>query len=406
MTGQNNKAATRLNAIQGHLQPNQYDVAVIGLGALGSSAAYQAAKRGVSVVGFEQFEFGHVRGASHDTSRIVRMSYELPQYVSLARLAYKEWAKLEEAAKQKILTITGGIVIFDKNGLPSGKSWVKALESQGLPYELLNAEQANKRWPQFHIKDHEEVIYTANTGMVHAAKSVAAFQHQARAHGADLKEHTRVESITPERDGVVIETSKGRFRARKVILAGDAWTNKLLAPLGAEIPLLVTQEQVTYFKPTNPENYEPDRFPVWIRTGKKFYYGFPCYGESTIKAGVDNTPKYTTADTRDFVPDPDVLHDLSATMQDFMPDPGREALRTATCLYTLTPDRQFVIAPVPKHENIIVTLASGHGFKFSPAFGKVAAQLAIDGKTEQDISLFQYPTPEVLADPRRPKWTD
>ena len=204
--------------------------------------------------------------------------------------------------------------------------------------------------------------------------------------------------MVPQPSGTVsIQTSRGQYTASKIIIASDAWTNQLLSPLGVEIPLEITQEQVTYFKPTDPEKYDPGNFPVWILTGKQWYYGFPCYGEPAIKAGHDNSKLSTTGDTRSFVPDAGKEAELAETLQDLFPDPGRKALRTVTCIYTITPDRQFVIAPVPKHDNVIVTLGAAHGFKFAPAFGRIAAELALDGKTEQDISLFGFPTPEMLA---------
>lgn len=399
---QHNEAASRLGAIRDHLGPtSHYDVAVVGLGVLGSSAAYHAAKRGIKVIGFEQFEFGHVRGASHDTSRIVRTSYELPQYVALAQSAYKGWAELELAAKQQLVTITGGVVIFPKDGTPNATQWAKGLEANGLPYELLDAKQSNERWPQFSIKDDQEVIYSSDSGIVHAAKSVSAFQALARFYGAELKENTKVHSVTPNGSDVSIETSKGRYTASKIVLAGDAWINELLGPLGMEIPVTVTQEQVTYFKPTNPTDYDPERFPVWVLVGKQWYYGFPCYGEPSIKCGHDNTGIQVTGDQRSFVPDPRIARELSSAMQNLMPDPGRETVRTVTCLYTLTPDRQFVITPLPKQENIIVTLGAGHAFKYAPVIGRIASELAMDVDTKEDISMFGFPTAEMLANPRR-----
>lgn len=374
---------------------SQYDVAVVGLGALGSAAAYHAAKKGAKVIAFEQFELGHVRGASHDTSRIVRKSYDLPEYVALAKSAYKDWADLEEASKQKLLTITGGVIIFPKDGPLTASQWAKGLDAHNMPYEHLDANESNKRWPQFNIKDNMEVIYTSDSGIAHASKSVTAMQFLARFHGAELKERTKVERVIPnssQGSGVSIETSNGRFSASKVILAADAWINELLAPLGMEIPVTITQEQVTYFKPTDPTAFESDRFPVWILVGEQWYYGFPCFGEPTIKCAHDNTKIYTTPEQRTFVPSPRLVEELSSAMQDLIPDTGRQGLRTVTCQYTITPDRQFVITPLERHKDIIVTLGAAHGFKFAPAIGRVAAELAIDGETKDDISKFAFPT--------------
>lgn len=387
----------------------QYDVAVVGLGALGSAAAFSAALKGAKVIGFEQFDFGNVRGASHDTSRIVRTSYGTPEYVALARAAYKDWAMLEEKSGMQMLSITGGVVFFPRDqtsDLTSGsattseagefaksmtaKEFTKSLDVNGIPYELLDSGEVNKRWPQFNIPKGVVTVYTADSGVVHASRSVSAMQHQARAHGAILREHTRVDRVIPNDNGVVVETSQGRFHAAKVILAGDAWINKLLTPLNATIPLSVMQEQVTYFKPKDLDPFDQGKFPVWIWAGSKYFYGFPAYGEPSIKAGRDMANNFMNPEQRTFVPSPELLDELTSFMGGLIPAKG-EALRTVTCQYAITPDRQFVISPLEKHKNVIVGLGGGHAFKFAPAIGRVLAELAIDGETGEDISKFGIP---------------
>ncbi|KAE8135117.1 FAD dependent oxidoreductase [Aspergillus pseudotamarii] len=370
----------------------RYDVAVVGLGALGSGAAYQAAVKGAKVIGFEQFELGHVRGASHDTSRIVRTSYGSPEFVALARSAYKDWADLEKRSGLNLLDITGGVVFLPRNGPTPSSDFTKSLDANGVPYELLDSKEVNRRWPGFNIPDGIDAVYTADTGIVHASKAVTTMQYQARANGAVLREKTRVDRLIPDGNGVIIETSKGRVRAGKVILAADAWINKLLRPLGAEIPLTVMQEQITYFKPENPALFEPERFPVWIWGGEKWFYGFPTYGEPTIKAGQDAQENFMTPDNRTFVPSQRVFKTLKDHMDTIIPGHGQD-LRTVTCQYSITPDRQFIIGPIQKNPNIIVALGNGHAFKFAPAIGRVVAELAIDGKTSDDISKFPVPTP-------------
>jgi sarcosine oxidase len=384
-----------------------YEVAVVGLGILGSAAAHHASVKGAKVLGLEQFEFGHVRGASHDTSRIFRTSYGSPAYVALARAAYKDWAKLEEESGQKMLSITGGVVFFPRSEsylsnkeagafakTMTAESFVKSIEANDVPYELLDSTEANRRWPQFNVPSDVDTVYTADSGIVHAARSTAAFQYLARARGAVLKENTRVDRVIPGKDGVVLETSKGRFSAGKVILTADAWINKLLDPLNATIPLSIMQEQVTYFKPSDTDAYDASKFPVWIWAGQKGFYGFPTYGEPTIKAGQDMALNYMTPEERTFVPSPKLLGDLTEHMNALIPGKG-ERSRTVTCQYAITPDRQFVVSPLEEHKNIIVGLGGGHIFKFAPAVGRILAELAIDGKTNEDISEFGIPKTKV-----------
>jgi sarcosine oxidase len=371
----------------------QYDVAVVGLGVLGSAAAYHAAQKGKKVVAFEQFELGHVHGASHDTSRIVRTTNSSPEYVALAQAAYKDWAALEKATDQKLLTITGGVFFLPKDAPTPIGDFTRSLDARNVPYEVLNAKEVNKRWPQFDIPDTVDTVYTADTGIAHAAKTVLAMQSLARTHGAVLKEHTRVDRVIPKASGsgVVIQTSKGQVHAAKVILAADAWTNKLLAPLGVHIPLSVMQEQVTYFKPTEEQAWESSRFPVWIWGGDPCFYGFPSFGEPTIKAARDTSNNFMTPEQRTYVHSPQLLEQLNSFMGKVLPDNGRQPLRTVTCQYTITPDRQFVISPLEKHRDIIVGLGAAHAFKFAPAFGRVLAELAIDGKSTEDLSKFGIP---------------
>ncbi|KAK8150073.1 hypothetical protein G3M48_004277 [Beauveria asiatica] len=370
----------------------EYDVAVVGLGVLGSAAAYHAARRGVKVIGFEQFEFGHVRGASHDTSRILRTSYEAPQYVALAKSAYKDWAVLEEAAGQKLTNITGGLVFLPQGGPLSAESFATSLEQNDIPYELLTSEEVGRRWPQYNIADTVKVVYTADSGIVHAAKAVMAMQHLARANGAHLRELTPVTSIVPKDGSVVIETPSGTFSANKIILATDAWINELIAPLGVEIPLKVSQEQVTYFKPTDVSAFESGRFPVWIWHADPCFYGFPVYGEPTFKVGQDGAMNPMTPQERTFVHSPKILKDLSSFLDDFIPDKAREPLRTVTCQYTITPDRHFILGALKKHPSVILALGASHAFKFAPAIGRNLAELAIDGKSTDDLSKFAVPS--------------
>ena len=302
-----------------------------------------------------------------------------------------------------MLTITGGVAFFPRPDKSASKEktadtdefeksmtaagFARSLDVNGIPYELLDSQEVNARWPQFNIPKGVETIYTADTGIVHASRSVTAMQYQARAHGAVLKEKTRVDRIIPDSNGVVVETSQGRFHAAKVILAADAWINKLLAPLNAEIPLAVMQEQVTYYKPTDLSPFHETKFPVWIWAGEKYFYRFPSYGEPTIKAGRDTSNNLMTPEERTFVPSENLLNELTSLMDGIIPDKG-QPLRTVTCQYVITPGRQFIISPLKKHKNITVGLGGGHAFKFAPAIGRVLAELAIDGTTTGDISKF------------------
>ncbi|WP_344649057.1 N-methyl-L-tryptophan oxidase [Cryptosporangium japonicum] len=371
-----------------------FDVAVVGLGALGSAAAYQLARRGVTVVAFEQFELGHVRGASHDTSRILRTSYGETRYVRLAQSAYRDWADLERVSGERLVTTTGGLIFAPTGGPYSAGAFASSLTETGLPYDELTPADVHSRWPQFRVPDGVETIWTSDTAIVHAARTVAVLQLRARVAGAELRPDTPVTAVRPGAGGVLVETAAGAVRARKVILATDAWTNELLAPLGAEIPLVTMQEQVTYFKPADPAAYDPARFPVWVWLDTNCYYGFPTYGEPTIKAARDVSNNYMAPAERTFEPSAELLGELTGFMHATIPGSG-PALRTVTCQYALTADREFVLGPLAGYPDLIVALGAGHAFKFTPAIGRILADLALDGATSDDISAFS-------AEPKTP----
>ncbi|WEG08673.1 N-methyl-L-tryptophan oxidase [Microbacterium horticulturae] len=367
-----------------------FEVAVVGMGALGSAASYHLARRGARVVAFEQFDLGHVRGASHDTSRIVRTSYGAAAYVRFAQSAYRDWADLEQESGERLLTVTGGLVFLPVRGPYSASDFTAALGEAGVPFELLTPEQVRARWPQFRVPEGVEIVYTADTGIVHAARTVATLQLRARVHGASIRDRTTVHRLTPVEDGVIVHTTAGDVHARKVVLATDAWTNALLEPLGSSIPLDVMQEQVTYFHPEQPDDYDRERFPVWIWEDEQCYYGFPTYGEPTVKAARDVSENRMAPQERSYVPDPALTAELDAFVHGLIPGAG-PGVRTVTCQYALTPDRRFALGPLPAHPDILLALCAGHGFKFTPAVGRVLAELALDGRATDDISAFAVP---------------
>ncbi|HAS31973.1 MAG TPA: N-methyl-L-tryptophan oxidase [Microbacterium sp.] len=365
----------------------KFDVAVVGMGALGSATAYHLARRGVKTIAFEQFELGHVRGASHDTSRIIRTSYGSPEYVRLARSSYRDWAELEATTGEQLTVITGGLVFIPSDGPFAASHFADSLTEVGIPYELLTPAEVHERWPQFRLPDGVETIWTPDSGIVHAARSVAALQMHARVGGADIRDRTPVLALDPTGDGVIVRTTKGDVLADKVVVTADAWTNTLLEPLGAAIPLITMQEQVTYFKPDDAAPFDRDRFPVWIWEDTSCFYGFPTYGEPTIKAARDRSDNLMTPEERTFVPSPELLAQLTEFMGATIPASG-EPLRTVTCQYAITPDRNFVIGPLPEHPDILVGLGAGHAFKFTPTIGRILAELAVDGETGDDTSTF------------------
>jgi sarcosine oxidase len=379
------------------------DVVVVGLGGLGSATAWELARRGTQVVGLEQFELGHVRGASHDTSRIIRRSYHTPAYVRLAGEAYDDWAVLSAAAGTDLVTVTGGLDLFPPGAAIPALDYVASMRACGVPFDELTAADVRARWPALSVPDGTTALFQADTGIVPAGRATAMLHRLAREAGATLHDRSPVTSLAERPDGTVEVVTGGdtprRFRARRVVLTADAWTNDLLRHLGASLPLTVTREQVTYFAPASPEAFGPDRLPVWIWMDDPSFYGFPAYGEAgaagQVKAAQDCGGAVTTADARTFEVDEAALARLAGFVPRLLPGIGEPA-RTVTCLYTLTPDRDFVVGPLPGHPAVLVGLGAGHGFKFVPTFGRVLADLVADGSTTSDVAAFAPDRPALV----------
>jgi sarcosine oxidase len=376
---------------------NTYDLVVVGLGALGSSTCWHAARRGLSVLGLEQFELGHERGASHDTSRILRHSYHTPAYVDLTFAAYDDWADLEAESGESLVTVTGGIDLFPADaGIPM-TDYTTSMAARGVPYDVLDVGAVASRWPQFRLPEGTAALFQERTGIVPAARGTGAMQRQAQRHGAELRDNTRVEALVPRGDAVDVITSQGLVSGARVVVTADAWTSALLAPLGHDLPLTVMEEQVTYFAPPAPELFSPSDFPVWIWMDDPSYYGFPAYGEATVKAAQDCGGPQVTGDKRSGETDPVMLGRLADFMATVIPGSG-PVVRSKRCLYTLTPDRDFVLSAVPGNENIVVGLGAAHGFKFAATFGRLLTDVVTTGTTDADISAFGLDRPG-LTDP-------
>jgi monomeric sarcosine oxidase len=374
-----------------------WDVVVVGLGALGSAAARALARAGAAVLGLEQFELGHARGASHDHARIIRRSYHTPGYVRLAGLAYRAWAELEAEAGEKLLVATGGLDLFPPGAAIRPAPYRSSLEACGVPYRWLDAAEVTRRWPAFRLDAGVHGLWQPDAGMVPAAHGTRVMQRLAARHGATLVAGTPVTAIRDLGGAIEVTTPECAFRAGRVLLCTDAWTNDLLAGLGAELPLVVTQEQFSYYRPSDPAAFAVGRFPVWIWMDDPSFYGFPVWPGAALKAAQDVGGRQVTATTRGFDPDPAATERLAGFLRATLPAAVGAHDHTATCLYTLTPDRDFVLGPVGGHDRVLVALGAAHGFKFAPLLGRVLADLALHDGTDVDIAPFAPGRPALTA---------
>lgn len=374
--------------------PVDFEVIVLGAGSMGSAAAYRLARAGVSVLLLEQFEIGHCRGASHGESRIIRLSYDHPLYISMARSAYELWTELESDAGEPVLTRTG-MLDLSLPGHRGMDACIESMQTSGVDYEIWSRADIGARFPQFKLPADYFGVWQSDAGILSPQQTVPLVAKMARKYGAEIKENTRVEAIFVQDAGVTIEYQSGRYRSKKLIVAAGPWAGSLLAQIGLNVPLTVTQESYAFFKPESLDLFRVGRFPIFAFYGETAhgpdlsFYGFPIFGPDGIKVAQHHAGPVTTAEDRTFEVPSSVIDTLGGYLREFLPAGFGPPIQAMTCLYTNTPDRHFVIDTLPGYPHVAIACGfSGHGFKFSVLVGKLLADLVTRQKVETAIELF------------------
>lgn len=377
---------------------------VLGVGAIGAATAYWLARRGTGdVLAVEQYPLGHDRGASEDHSRIIRHSYHTTDYTALTRAAYQHWHDLAADTGLPLLRTTGGLHLApdDAAGQAEIGSYARALTEQGHASEVLDTTELRSRWPQWRLADVIG-LYQADSGILDIRRANSAHVSRARALGVTFADRTPVRRIVPTPEHIEVHTDDDVLVADTLTVCAGSWTEPLLAGLGVSLPLTLTQEQVTYFASPDLRAFAPDRFPVWIFHGPdRTFYGFPVYGEAAVKAARDMSGRFVTQDTRRFEPDQEQTAEVAAFLTEYLPGAVGPELLSKTCVYDLTPDRNFVLDTLPGDPRIGVFVGAGHAAKFAALIGHILADLAVDGRTDHPIDAFAIDRP-AIRDPEYP----
>lgn len=378
--------------------------AVIGLGGIGSAAAYWLSRSGAGddVLGIERFELGHTRGASHDHGRIIRLSYHTTDHVRLARHAYDAWDALASDAGETMVVRTGGVDLFPPGASIDAADYEQAMSGAGVGFEVWDGGELMRRYPVWDVDPATRVLWQADAGVVAANRGVAAHQRVAREAGATLVERSPVTAIRDVGGAWALEAGGLTYEVETIAIAADAWTGELLAHLGARMNLRTTLEQVAYHRPGEPEVAMPQRFPVWIWMDDPSFYGIPAFDCAEPKIGQDAGGSVTTGDTRGFEPDPAYSARLDRFVAERLPGVHGPVVREATCLYVMPPDREFVCDAVPGHQRAFVFQGAAHAYKFAGIFGRSLAELSVGTATTADLTRFSA-TRACLTEPD-PDW--
>ena len=383
---------------------NNVDTIVLGLGAMGSAAIYQLAKRGHRVLGIDQFSPPHDYGSSHGETRIIRQAIgEGEEYVPLALRSYELWREIEREAGRELLVITGGLILESQqsNTMMHGRRNFLAQTIQcatrfNLCHEILERQDIRKRYPQFAVTN-ELGYFEYETGYLRPELCIQAQLDLAKRHGANLQTNEKVLSIKPDgfNKGVIVKTDRAVYGADKLIIAAGSWVTQFLEPGHAQ-HFKVYRQAMFWFKIQDDlqNQFLPGKFPIFIwvfENGKEnVFYGFPSLDGKTIKMASEQYVNVTTPEQVDR----EITEEEKNTMYknyvlSRLPGITNACGEAASCLYTTTPDSNFVIDFYPGHPQVIIASpCSGHGFKHSAAIGEVLAEVISGGKSKIDISSF------------------
>jgi sarcosine oxidase len=387
--------------VQKQIEPSihqaSYDVIVLGVGSMGSSACYHLAKKGFKVLGLEQFDIPHELGSHAGQSRIIRKAYgEGPDYVPLLEKAYKNWLTLESET---------GTQVYYKTGLTyfgaQADSFLETVKSSSRKYNIplndLSVEECNRKYPQFKLPQNFQRLEEPEAGFITPERSILLNVQQAVLNGAVVRTKEKVLEWKRQTAGsITVVTNRGTYKAGKLVITAGPWAGKIIPSLASK--LTITRQAVAWVKPKKWENFTLGKFPCWILENKDYdFYGFPILPVGTFGGplGLKLALHYPGGDTTDpdsvnrntNVSDEEILIDF---MKQFIPDGYENTLVMKTCLYTNTPDQNFIIDYLSRFEKDVVfaTGFSGHGFKFVSVVGEILADLVMNGLTDLPIGFL------------------
>jgi sarcosine oxidase len=374
---------------------NIFDVIVIGVGSMGSSACFELAKRGCKVLGIEQFIVTHELGAHAGQSRIIRKAYfEHPDYVPLLQKAYGNWYEMEKQT---------GVQLFYKTGLlyagDASNAMINGIKESALLYkiEIEKITAATNRFDSFCFPDEATILFEPDAGFVTPEKAIRLYAEEAKKNGAVIHTNEKMTGWKKEGNCITVTTDKAIYHCKKLVIAAGAWAGKLIPAMQDKIK--VTRQFVAWIKPRQPEKFLLNKFPCWMLADNKqpgCYYGFPMLSTEKfgppqgLKLAHHHAATVTDADAVNRETTKEDIDNLVYCLEKYLPGVYDGLLHSKVCLYANSPDENFIIDLLPGYEeNVSVACGfSGHGFKFVSVVGEILADLAIAGKTNLPIGFL------------------
>ena len=368
-----------------------YHHIVIGAGSMGMAAGYQLAKEGGKTLLLDSFSPPHDKGSHHGETRLIRYAYgEGLEYVPFALRAGALWRELQEATNKKIFHQTGVLNAGAKE-TPFVQNVMASAQKFKLPLEVFSSAEVNEKWPGIKLPENYLGCFEPTAGVLLAENCIAAYRELALKEGAEIRTNSRVVTIDAQADKITVKTQDGAaFTADSIVLSVGAWAGDLLKQLNLTLPLNPVRKTFAWYE-ADEELYNENNLPGFaIQAEDAFYYGFPSINAAGLKIGRHDggIPINPNEERMAYGEFPEDTGDLNSFIQTYMSSAG-QLKYGKTCMYTMTPDEDFIIDLHPTHKNIAIAAGfSGHGFKFASAVGEALSQLIINGSTELDLTPF------------------
>lgn len=368
-----------------------YDHIVVGAGSMGSAAGYYLAREGRKTLLLDAFQPPHDKGSHHGETRLIRFAYgEGPRYVPFVLRAKELWEELETLTDKEIFKRVG-ILNFSPKNDPYMANIIESSKQFQLPIELLSAEEANARWKGLNLQDNIQACFEPTSGVLMIENILKAYYELAKDAGAEIIGGSRVVSIEPKNDIVEVKTAQGvTYTANSVIISVGAWAKQILDSLQVNLPLTPIRKTFAWYE-ADESIYGDANFPGFAYSnGTTAFYGFPSIDGAGLKVGRHDLGDEVNPDDEK-IPFGEVQgdqEDLDQFLNEFMPKVGKIKFGKV-CMYTMTPDSDFIIDTLPNHPNIAIACGfSGHGFKFASAVGEALKDLLVNGQVKIDLTPF------------------
>ncbi|HVT85074.1 MAG TPA: N-methyl-L-tryptophan oxidase [Chitinophagaceae bacterium] len=374
-----------------------FDVIVLGVGSMGSSTCYYLAKQGIKVLGLELFDIPHELGSHGGQSRLIRKAYfEHSDYVPLLERAYENWKDLEKITNRQIYFQTG-LLYCAKPDHSMMKGIHESADRYKIKIDALTSDDLKTKYPQLNVPDDYEKLFEPEAGFLSPEKAIILYAEQASIHGAVIKTKVKVLEWKQSNGTIEVKTSDGNFSAKKLVITAGPWAGKLIPGLSAE--LTVTRQILGWIIPKDTACFEPGKFPCWLIADDKMpgsYYGFPALpsekfiGPDGFKLAHHHQGSVTDPDMVDRVATKADEDNLMYALNKFFPGTNESIHVMKTCLYTNTPDENFILDFLPGYDKnvVVATGFSGHGFKFASVVGEIMSELAVNGSTSLPINFL------------------